>query len=56
MPSLAALKRHRKEQLEEKLKAGGVYEDDGLVFATAKGTPLDEADREDASEDEKDAL
>ena len=39
--ALAALKRHHKKQLEEKLKAGGAYEDDGLVFATAKGTPLD---------------
>jgi integrase len=35
--ALAALKR----QLEEKLGAGGSYEDSGLVFATAKGTPLD---------------
>jgi len=39
--ALAALKRHRKQQLEEKLRAGGAYEDSGLVFATAKGTPLD---------------
>ena len=39
--ALAALKRHRKRQLEEKLEAGGSYEDSGLVFATAKGTPLD---------------
>jgi integrase len=35
--ALVALKR----QLEEKLAAGGSYEDSGLVFATAKGTPLD---------------
>jgi integrase len=39
--AVAALKRHRKLQLEEKLKAGGSHEDSGLVFATAKGTPLD---------------
>jgi integrase len=39
--ALAALKRHRKRQLEEKLGVGGSYEDSGLVFATAKGTPLD---------------
>jgi integrase len=38
--ALTALKRHRKRQLEEKL-GGGSYEDSGLVFATAKGTPLD---------------
>jgi len=35
--ALVALKR----QLEEKLAVGGSYEDSGLVFATAKGTPLD---------------
>jgi integrase len=35
--ALTALKRHRKRQLEEKLGAGGLYEDTGLVFATAKG-------------------
>jgi integrase len=39
--ALTALKRHRKGQLEEKLGAGGSYEDPGLVFATVKGTPLD---------------
>ena len=39
--ALVALKRHRKDQLEEKLGAGGSYEDSGLVFATVKGTPLD---------------
>jgi integrase len=39
--ALATLKRHRKRQLEEKLGAGGSYEDSGLIFATAKGTPLD---------------
>ena len=39
--AVSALKSHRKRQLEEKLGAGGSYEDSGLVFATAKGTPLD---------------
>lgn len=39
--ALAALKSHRKRQLEQKLKAGGAYGDDGLVFATGVGTPLD---------------
>lgn len=39
--ALASLKRHRKKQLEEKLRAGGAYEDNGLIFATTKGTPLD---------------
>jgi integrase len=39
--AVAALKGHRKRQLEEKLGAGGSYQDSGLVFATAKGTPLD---------------
>jgi integrase len=39
--ALAVLKRHRKRQLEVKLKAGSAYEDSGLVFTTAKGTPLD---------------
>ena len=39
--AVEALKRHRRHQLEEKLGSGGSYEDSGLVFATAKGTPLD---------------
>jgi integrase len=39
--ALASLKRHRKKQLEEKLRAGGAYEDNGLISATTKGTPLD---------------
>jgi integrase len=38
--ALAALRTHRKHQLEEKLRATE-YEDSGLVFATRKGTPLD---------------
>ena len=38
--SLEALRRHRKHQLEEKIRASS-YEDSDLVFATGKGTPLD---------------
>ena len=38
--TVEALKRHRKRQLEEKLKTGGAYEDNGLVFATSLGTPF----------------
>jgi integrase len=39
---VGALKSHRKRQLEEKLRAGGSgWQDNGLVFATTKGTPLD---------------
>ena len=36
-----ALKAHRKRQLEERLKAGGLYQDQGLVFATTIGTPME---------------
>jgi len=39
--AVSALKRHRKRQLEEKLTAGPVYHDGGLVFASSHGTPLD---------------
>jgi integrase len=38
--ALEALRTHRKDQLEEKLRATN-YEDSGLVFATRKGTPQD---------------
>jgi integrase len=38
--AVEALSRHRKRQLEEKLRAAD-YADPGLVFATGKGTPLD---------------
>ncbi len=42
MPQRAveALRSHRKRQLEEKLKAGGAYQDNALVFATSLGTPF----------------
>jgi integrase len=39
--AVSALKSHRKRQLEEKLTAGPVYHDEGLVFASRFGTPLD---------------
>jgi integrase len=39
--AVSALKSHRKRQLEEKLTAGPVYQDEGLVFASRFGTPLD---------------
>jgi integrase len=38
--AVAALRSHRKRQLEEKLRTSD-YEDSGLVFASIKGTPLD---------------
>jgi integrase len=38
--AVEALRRHRKAQLEGKLRVTD-YEDSGLVFATGKGTPLD---------------
>lgn len=39
--TVEALKTHRARQAEEKLKAGSLYEDGGLVFATEVGTPLE---------------
>ena len=38
---LAALKRHKAQQAEEKLLLGPGYQDHGLVFAQADGTPID---------------
>jgi integrase len=35
-----ALKTHRKNQLEEKIRRAGLYQDHGLVFASGVGTPL----------------
>ncbi|QCX33507.1 site-specific integrase [Caloramator sp. E03] len=35
------LKEHRKAQLQEKLKAGEVYEDNNLVFASELGRPIE---------------
>jgi integrase len=39
---LDALKVHRKYQAEERLKAGGDYQDLDLVFSTSQGTPLND--------------
>ena len=36
-----ALRAHRARQLEERLIAGGDWQDSGLVFTTRRGTPLD---------------
>lgn len=38
---VAALKRHRARQAEERLVAGAEWEDQGMVFTTTRGTPLD---------------
>lgn len=38
--TVAALKAHRKRQLEERVKLAGLYEDQGLVFSTGTGTPI----------------
>ena len=39
--TIVALRNHRKRQFEEKLRAGPLYEDQDLVFATRLGTPVD---------------
>lgn len=39
--AVAALRRHRASQLEERLKAGPVWEDNGMVFANEVGRPID---------------
>jgi integrase len=39
--AVAALKAHRARQLEERLQVGPLWQDSGLVFTTAVGTPLD---------------
>ena len=45
LPKIAvqALREHRRRQAEDRLAAGAVWEDHGLVFASAIGTPLDAA-------------
>jgi integrase len=42
LPELAksSLRRHRKAQLEERMKLAGLWEDNGLVFTTRVGTPV----------------
>ncbi len=39
--AVEALRSHRKGQMEAQLKAGAGWQDNGLVFATGKGGPLD---------------
>ena len=38
--TVKALRTHRKRQLEEKLRLIGLYEDNGLIFTTHRGTPV----------------
>ena len=38
--TVSALKIHRKRQLEERVRLSGLYEDQGLVFATSTGKPV----------------
>lgn len=38
--SAAALKAHRKRQLEERIRRAGLWQDQGLVFPSTVGTPL----------------
>lgn len=42
--ALTALRRHRKTQLEKRMKLSGLWEDHDLVFTTGVGTPLSRAD------------
>ena len=41
--AVQALRDHRKRQAEDRLAAGSLWQDHGLVFASAIGTPLDAA-------------
>jgi integrase len=43
LPAIAveSLRRHRKPQLEEKLRAGSSWQESGLVFTRPNGGPLD---------------
>ena len=38
------MRRHRKAQLEERMKLSGLWEDHDLVFTTGVGTPISHAD------------
>jgi integrase len=38
--TVAALKAHRKRQLEQRVRLAGFYEDHGLIFSSENGTPL----------------
>lgn len=42
--ALAALKRHHKAQLEERMKLSGIWQDYDLVFTTGVGTPISRTD------------
>jgi len=39
--AVQALKRHGARQAKEKMRAGALYRDEGLAFASEVGTPLD---------------
>jgi integrase len=39
--ALEALRSHRKHQLEGRVRAGANWQENDLVFASSKGTPLD---------------
>jgi integrase len=39
--AVRALREHRKRQLEEKVRVGSGWQDNGLVFANSKGKPLE---------------
>ncbi len=39
--AVEALRSHRRQQAEAQLRAGSDWQDNGLVFATGKGTPLE---------------
>jgi integrase len=39
--AINALRSHRKRQLEQQLRAGSNWQENGLVFTTIKGTPVD---------------
>jgi integrase len=39
--AVTALKAHKRQQAEERLKAGPLWQDQGLVFPSEVGTPLD---------------
>ena len=41
--AIEALREHRKRQAEDRLAAGALWQDHGLVFASSIGTPLDGA-------------
>jgi integrase len=41
--AVKALREHRKQQAEDRLAAGSLWQDHGLVFVSATGTPLDAA-------------